>query len=109
VQRALLRCIVHRSDGGDGRAPLELRWDDTGLTDAAADAPPPSALALPARDADSLRETLERTRKQALEQALADAEGNVAAAARRLGLSRSFAYKEALRLGLIQKRTPRRR
>jgi anaerobic nitric oxide reductase transcription regulator len=109
VERALLRLLVQRhASGVASSAPLELPCDEADFPALATGSPRRSGSALQP-EAETLQQTLERARRHALEQALADAEGNVAQAARRLGLSRSFAYKEALRLGLIERRSPPRR
>ncbi|WP_437995625.1 sigma 54-interacting transcriptional regulator [Sorangium sp. So ce185] len=58
---------------------------------------------------EALAETLERARREAFARAFRAAGGNAATAGRLLGLSRSFAYKEAVRLGLIPAPVPRKR
>jgi anaerobic nitric oxide reductase transcription regulator len=58
---------------------------------------------------ETLAETLERARRGAFERAFRAAGGNAAMAGRLLGVSRSFAYKEAVRLGLIPTPEPRKR
>ncbi|WP_437934022.1 sigma 54-interacting transcriptional regulator [Sorangium sp. So ce341] len=58
---------------------------------------------------ETLAETLERARREAFARAFRAAGGNAATAGRLLGLSRSFAYKEAVRLGLIPAPGPRKR
>jgi anaerobic nitric oxide reductase transcription regulator len=109
VERALLRFVVqHATSGIPSGLPLELRWDENDFATQTRDLPRHVPM-VPSREAETLQEALERTRRQALERALAEADGNVALAARRLGLSRSFAYKESVRLGLIQRRPPSRR
>jgi anaerobic nitric oxide reductase transcription regulator len=58
---------------------------------------------------EPLVEALERARREVFARAFRAAGGNAAMASRLLGVSRSFAYKEAVRLGLIPAPEPRRR
>jgi anaerobic nitric oxide reductase transcription regulator len=108
VERALLRALCQQpASGGGADAPLEPVWDAALALAAPPLAQPPDAGARWST-AEPLHATLDRVRREAIAQALADTDGNVPAAARRLGLSRSFAYKEAVRLGLMTPRRARR-
>ncbi|WP_437730334.1 nitric oxide reductase transcriptional regulator NorR [Sorangium sp. So ce1335] len=127
VERAVLRRTMAEGPGAAGRA-LVLRREDVDVGDDAvergalvcpgaplvetaggarlwrADAPPEAPV-------EPLAEALERARREAFARAFRAAGGNAAMAGRLLGLSRSFAYKEAVRLGLIPAPapTPRKR
>ncbi|WP_233562272.1 sigma 54-interacting transcriptional regulator [Sorangium cellulosum] len=118
VERAALRRTVAEGAGAAGRALVLRREDfDAGDADAhgaprielpeerlwLAGAPPPEAPVEP------LVEALERARREAFARAFRAADGNAAMAGRLLGVSRSFAYKEAVRIGLIPPPEPRRR
>ena len=104
VQRALLRRVAAATEP---LRPIVVRPEDLELG-----APLPSTPTLPTRPATApasleeaprtLEEALEGARREAFTRAFQAAKGNAAEAARRLGLSRSFAYKEGLRLGLIK-------
>jgi anaerobic nitric oxide reductase transcription regulator len=97
LERALLRALLRTGDP-TRRTPLRILPQDIDL---------PLDLQRPAAPLGSpdpplpLHDALEQARAQALRQALSRCGGNVAAAARLLGISRSFAYKEAARLGLL--------
>jgi anaerobic nitric oxide reductase transcription regulator len=95
VRRAILRRMADAPAGGR----LELRPDDFELEGSPRAASPPRRATA---SAETLADALARVRREAFEQAFAGAGGNAAEAARRLGVSRSFAYKEGLRLGLIE-------
>ncbi|AUX34461.1 MULTISPECIES: nitric oxide reductase transcriptional regulator NorR [Sorangium] len=116
VERAVLRRMV-AGEGAAGRS-LVLRLEDLDPgADARSSAPqaeaigPPQPLPDPSppRRVETLAETLERARREAFARAFQAASGNAAVAGRLLGLSRSFAYKEAVRLGLLPGPAPRRR
>jgi anaerobic nitric oxide reductase transcription regulator len=82
------------AQGGPTREPLRLRRADLDpalIGPAAPAASPP----LP------LGKSLDRARHEAFVRAFQASSGNAAKAARLLGLSRSFTYKEAIRLGLL--------
>ncbi len=121
VQRAALRRTIAEGKSAAGRQ-LVLRREDVDPVEAVAgDAPErPGALLLepagaplwlgdapPEEPVVPLVETLERARREAFARAFRAAGGNAATAGRLLGLSRSFAYKEAVRLGLVP--APRKR
>ncbi|APR81800.1 Formate hydrogenlyase transcriptional activator [Minicystis rosea] len=91
IERAILRRLATTT--ADPRRPLMLRLEDLDL--GGQPKPEPQA-------AETLEQTLDRARRAAFAHAFDSARGNAAEAARLLGLSRSFAYKEGLRLGLIQ-------
>ncbi|WP_437498860.1 nitric oxide reductase transcriptional regulator NorR [Sorangium sp. So ce1099] len=124
VERAVLRRTMAEGTGAAGRT-LVLRREDV---DDAGDADEHGALARPGAPrielpgerpwpagappgapVEPLVEALERARREAFARAFRAAGGNAAMAGRLLGVSRSFAYKEAVRLGLIPAPEPRRR
>ncbi|WP_437661475.1 sigma 54-interacting transcriptional regulator [Sorangium sp. So ce1182] len=124
VERAALRRMMAEGTGAAGRT-LVLRREDVDDVD---DADEHGALARPGAPrielpgerpwpageppgapAEPLVEALERARREAFARAFRAAGGNAAMAGRLLGVSRSFAYKEAVRLGLIPAPEPRRR
>jgi anaerobic nitric oxide reductase transcription regulator len=90
VERGILRRLT--ASPAEPRLPLVVRTEDLDLGDEAW--PEPVA-------AETLEQTLDRARRAAFARAFRASSGNAAEAARRLGLSRSFAYKEGLRLGLL--------
>jgi anaerobic nitric oxide reductase transcription regulator len=96
LDHAVERAVVHRlmAQGGPARGPLVVRRGDLdpALT---GPLPPASSPRLP------LGESLDRTRHEAFVSAFQASSGNAAKAARLLGLSRSFTYKEAIRLGIL--------
>ncbi|MCC6557409.1 MAG: sigma 54-interacting transcriptional regulator [Polyangiaceae bacterium] len=121
LKHAVERAILHRlaaasSSGGAFGARGEVRPLGPRVTlsvqdfelraergaAAGAGEPPPSPRAADA-PVETLDAALERVRREAFERAFRESEGNAAEAARRLGLSRSFAYKEAVRLGLVSR------
>jgi anaerobic nitric oxide reductase transcription regulator len=95
LEHVLERATLHRivDQGGPARM-LRLRWADldAGISGGAR---PPEATARP------LSEVLEHARRAAFVDAFRASSGNAAKAARLLGLSRSFAYKEAIRMGIL--------
>ncbi|MGK3987576.1 nitric oxide reductase transcriptional regulator NorR [Sorangium sp. So ce136] len=124
VERAALRRMMAEGAGAAGRT-LVLRREDVDDVD---DADEHGALAYPGAPrielpgerpwpagvppgapVEPLVEALERARREAFARAFRAAGGNAAMAGRLLGVSRSFAYKEAVRLGLIPAPEPRRR
>ncbi|XXY51564.1 nitric oxide reductase transcriptional regulator NorR [Sorangium sp. So ce269] len=124
VERAVLRRRMAEGTGAAGRT-LVLRREDV---DEAGDADEHGAPARPGAPrielpgerpwpagvppgapVEPLVEALERARREAFARAFRAAGGNAAMASRLLGVSRSFAYKEAVRLGLIPAPEPRRR
>ncbi|WP_437302775.1 sigma 54-interacting transcriptional regulator [Sorangium sp. So ce388] len=135
VERAVLRRRMAEGTGAAGRTLVLRREDvdDAGDADqhgalARAGAPrielpgerpwpagelpgerPWPAGAPPGAPTEPLVEALERARREAFARAFRAAGGNAAMAGRLLGVSRSFAYKEAVRLGLIPAPEPRRR
>jgi anaerobic nitric oxide reductase transcription regulator len=94
VERATLRRIV--AQGAPRKAMTLRRQDLDAGAGGAADIDAPCNA--PAR---SLDQTLDEARRNAFEGAFRASSGNAAKAARLLGLSRSFAYKEGIRLGLL--------
>jgi anaerobic nitric oxide reductase transcription regulator len=80
------------------------RQDLDGGVGGAAAPDAPCSVPAPAR---SLDETLDEARRVAFESAFRASSGNAARAARLLGLSRSFACKEGIRLGLLRPTTKR--
>ncbi|CAN95249.1 Sigma-54 dependent transcriptional regulator [Sorangium cellulosum So ce56] len=120
VERAVLRRTIAEGKRAAGRA-LVVRREDLDAIDGGA---PERSLAprieLPGerpwladtalgQPVELLAEALERARREAFARAFRAAGGNAATAGRLLGLSRSFAYKEAVRLGLIPPAGPRKR
>ncbi|AUX44815.1 transcriptional regulator [Sorangium cellulosum] len=126
VERAVLRRTIAEGKSAAGRR-LVLRREDVAPVEAVdavvAGAPERSGAPLiaPAGEplwlgeaprvepVEPLAETLERARREAFARAFRAAGGNAALAGRLLGLSRSFAYKEAVRLGLVPPPGPRQR
>ncbi|MGK4003547.1 nitric oxide reductase transcriptional regulator NorR [Sorangium sp. So ce1036] len=115
VERAVLSRTVADGEGAAGRE-LVLRLEDVepwaGERSRAPRIEPPGPWPLDAareRPVEPLAETLERARREAFARAFQAAGGNAAMAGRLLGLSRSFAYKEAVRLGLLPGPEPQRR
>ena len=96
LEHAVERAALHRlmALGGPTRAPLVLRRADLDPALRGAEAPVTSAH-LP------LGASLDRARHEAFVRAFQASSGNAAKAARLLGLSRSFTYKEAIRLGVL--------
>jgi anaerobic nitric oxide reductase transcription regulator len=95
VERAAIHRLVAQGGQSAGRTPLLLRRADL---DPALLAPAAAAAAAPRVP---LGESLDRARHEAFVSAFAASSGNAAGAARLLGLSRSFTYKEAIRLGIL--------
>jgi anaerobic nitric oxide reductase transcription regulator len=95
LEHAIERAALHRlmAQGGPSRTPMWLRRADLdpALLGPIAAAAAPLLLA----------GTLDRARHEAFLSAFQASSGNAAAAARLLGLSRSFTYKEAIRLGIL--------
>ena len=96
LEHAVERAALHRmmAQGGPAVTPLLVRCADldpalAGLVAFAASSPQP------------LGESLDRARREAFRSAFQASSGNAAKAARLLGLSRSFTYKEAVRLGIL--------
>ncbi len=117
VERALLRGLMERGGLAGGSSLLTLAWDDPVDHAAAISAAQLDATSSSARSpiqeptlerGEPLLDRLERVRRAAFVEALGAAHGNIAEAARRLGLSRSFAYREVVRLGLDAPRRSRR-
>ncbi|WP_437874600.1 nitric oxide reductase transcriptional regulator NorR [Sorangium sp. So ce513] len=120
VERAVLRRTM--AEGSAAGRALVLRPEDVDV-DGAGDAiergaprvEPAAgeqlwlASAPPDAPVEPLADALERARRDAFARAFRAADGNAAMAGRLLGLSRSFAYKEAVRLGLIPAPEPRKR
>ncbi|MEP7120514.1 MAG: sigma 54-interacting transcriptional regulator [Byssovorax sp.] len=92
LEHAIERAAIHRlvAQGGSGQTPLLLRRADLD-----------PALAGPAGSRVALGDSLDRARREAFVHAFQASSGNAAGAARLLGLSRSFTYKEATRLGIL--------
>ncbi|WP_438014019.1 sigma 54-interacting transcriptional regulator [Sorangium sp. So ce315] len=127
VERAVLRRTM--AEGSAAGRALVLRREDVdveGAGDDAAERGAPGcpgaprvapaagerlwlASAPPDAPVEPLADALERARREAFARAFRAAGGNAAVAGRLLGLSRSFAYKEAVRLGLIPAPEPRKR
>ncbi|MGK3961216.1 nitric oxide reductase transcriptional regulator NorR [Sorangium sp. So ce118] len=121
VERAVLRRTMAEGTGAAGRTLVLRREDvdDAGEHGALArpgaprielpGARPWPAGVPPGAPVEPLVEALERARREAFARAFRAAGGNAAMASRLLGVSRSYAYKEAVRLGLIPAPEPRRR
>ncbi|WP_437806757.1 nitric oxide reductase transcriptional regulator NorR [Sorangium sp. So ce1078] len=123
VERAVLRRTIAEGKSAAGRRLALQREDVDPLEAAASGAPERSGAPLvelvderlwlggapPEEPVEPLAETLERARREAFARAFRAAGGNAATAGRLLGLSRSFAYKEAVRLGLVPAPGPRKR
>ncbi|WP_437893276.1 nitric oxide reductase transcriptional regulator NorR [Sorangium sp. So ce124] len=120
VERAVLRRTISEGKSAAGRAIVVRREDVDAIDGDAPERSPAPRIELPGerlRLADALQglpveplaEALERARREAFARAFRAAGGNAATAGRLLGLSRSFAYKEAVRLGLIPPAGPRKR
>ncbi|WP_437766329.1 nitric oxide reductase transcriptional regulator NorR [Sorangium sp. So ce281] len=120
VERAVLRRTIAEGKSAAGRALIVRREDLDDIDGAAPERPLAPRIELPGerlRLADAplgqpvepLAEALERARREAFARAFRAAGGNAATAGRLLGLSRSFTYKEAVRLGLIPPAGPRKR
>jgi anaerobic nitric oxide reductase transcription regulator len=102
LEHAVERAALHRlmAQGGPTREPLRLRRADL---DPALIGPAAPAVSPPL----PLGKSLDRARHEAFVRAFQASSGNAAKAARLLGLSRSFTYKEAIRLGLLPPATKR--
>ena len=96
LEHAIERAVLHRlmAQGGPSRTPLRVLRGDL---DPALTCPEPRTAA----PHPPLVESLERARHEAFASAFQASSGNAAKAARLLGLSRSFTYKEATRLGIL--------
>ncbi|HEX3772215.1 MAG TPA: sigma 54-interacting transcriptional regulator [Polyangiaceae bacterium] len=93
VERATVRRLASRGRPSNGA--VVLRREDLDEVEGAD--PPPAAPGI----TRPLDDALEETRRRAFVEAFRATSGNAAKAARLLGLSRSFAYKEGVRLGLV--------
>jgi anaerobic nitric oxide reductase transcription regulator len=96
LEHAVERAALHRlmAQSGPAQPLLQVRRADLDPTLTGPIAPAASST-LP------LVESLDRARHEAFVNAFQASSGNAAAAARLLGLSRSFTYKEAIRLGIL--------
>ncbi|WP_437274810.1 nitric oxide reductase transcriptional regulator NorR [Sorangium sp. So ce375] len=120
VERAVLRRAITEGKSAAGRTLVLRREDVDAIDDSATERSLAPLIELPGerllladtpqeQPVEPLAEALERARREAFARAFRAANGNAATAGRLLGLSRSFAYKEAVRLGLIPPPAPRKR
>jgi anaerobic nitric oxide reductase transcription regulator len=120
VERAVLRRAITEGKSAAGRTLVLQREDVDAIDGSATERALAPLIELPGerllladapqeQPVEPLAEALERARREAFARAFRAAGGNAATAGRLLGLSRSFAYKEAVRLGLIPPPGPRKR
>ncbi|WP_438037749.1 sigma 54-interacting transcriptional regulator [Sorangium sp. So ce128] len=120
VERAVLRRTIAEGKSAAGGALVVRREDLDAIDGGAQERSLAPRIGLPGerlqladaplgQPVELLAEALERARRDAFGRAFRAAGGNAATAGRLLGLSRSFAYKEAVRLGLIPPAGPRKR